>query len=718
MPKATVLLVAFCLVAALPRPAAAAPHIGYVYPAGGARGTTVRVAIGGQNLVDVKSVLVEGGGVQARVVSHLPQLLPSLKLLATVMSIKLSAPRSVSTTGLPAPGAPDREHPLVHSLRSLSSAEVTQVIDRLRDPRKRQPMAQIAETLLVDLCIASDAEPGLRELRGSGPAGLTNRLVFEIGTRLELSEREPNDPDRTALRQLTIPATINGQILPGDADCFLFVARRGQRFRFDVRARRLLPFLADAVPGWFEPLLTVTDGSGREIASSDGCGIDPDPLLFFDSPADGTFRLTLRDVLYRGRFDFAYRLTVDDVSAPTDHWPRDPERPWNDEPLAELRGPGVVPAPIVPAAPDLPVVREAPPKAGAQDVSVPVAIAGCIDAPGAVDRYRFRGRAGERLVIDVVARRAWSPLDSTIELEAPDGRILASNDDHPRLNVGLLTHHADSHLDLVLPADGLYTVSIADAQVHGGLAYTYQLRLSPPRPGFTVYVVPSAIEVLAGPAVPLGFLVERHDGYQGEIELALQQPPDGWRLAGGRIPAGADSVRATLALPPGSIEAPLPLRLVATGMVGSRRVLVPVVPADEVIQSFSLRHVVLAATSRVAGRGPAPATRLVRVAPETGVRLPVGGTATALVRIPAAPTFRGIGLELIDPPRGISLSAVTTHPAGFELRFEARPDALASRDPGNLIVQVLFTPPGGNRRVPIGCLPAIPLQVLPAAKPR
>ncbi len=46
------------------------PGIGYVYPAGGLRGTTVEVVVGGQFLTGVDDVVVSGDGIQGTVVEH------------------------------------------------------------------------------------------------------------------------------------------------------------------------------------------------------------------------------------------------------------------------------------------------------------------------------------------------------------------------------------------------------------------------------------------------------------------------------------------------------------------------------------------------------------------------------------------------------------------------------------------------------------------------
>ena len=52
-----------------------APHIGYLYPAGGQRGTEVTITAGGQNLRGGRQVIVSGTGVKAEVMQFCPPLL-------------------------------------------------------------------------------------------------------------------------------------------------------------------------------------------------------------------------------------------------------------------------------------------------------------------------------------------------------------------------------------------------------------------------------------------------------------------------------------------------------------------------------------------------------------------------------------------------------------------------------------------------------------------
>ena len=49
---------------------------------------------------------------------------------------------------------------------------------------------------------------------------------------------------------------MNGQIASGEVNRYRFEASKGQRLVISVAARQLIPYIADAVPGWFQPVLT------------------------------------------------------------------------------------------------------------------------------------------------------------------------------------------------------------------------------------------------------------------------------------------------------------------------------------------------------------------------------------------------------------------------------------------------------------------------------
>ncbi len=127
---------------------------------------------------------------------------------------------------------------------------------------KRQPNDQLEEQVTLKLTVDADAEPGKRELRLLTDTAMSNPIWFHVGRWPEIREIEPNDvqPDDTVG---ALPVVINGQIMPGDIDRFTFRARKGAKLVIEVGARDVIPYLADAVPGWFQAVMRLTDSSGE-----------------------------------------------------------------------------------------------------------------------------------------------------------------------------------------------------------------------------------------------------------------------------------------------------------------------------------------------------------------------------------------------------------------------------------------------------------------------
>ena len=438
----------------------------------------------------------------------------------------------------------------------------------------------ISNLMLVEVTIDKDAEPGPRELTLSTPRGVSNPLVFHVGQLPEVSRKpmlsatlQVLGKEETALRkrpddeveqQITLPCTVNGQIASGEVNRYRFQARKGQRLVLSAQARQLVPFIADAVPGWFQPVMAVYDARGKEMAYDDDYRFKPDPVILFEVPKDGEYTFTITDAIYRGREDFVYRVTAGELPFVTSIFPLGGRagRPakvklkgWNLA-QAELQLPppeaapgihslvarsnGFVSNPLPFACDTLPECFEKEPNndpAHAQKVTLPVIINGRINRPDDWDLFQFTGRRGETIVAEVSARRLDSPLDSLVTITDAKGKVLTYNDDCEDLGSGTNTHNADSYLMTKLPADGTYYVHVGDTARHGGEEYAYRLRISRPEPDFALLAVPSSISLPSKSAGAVTVQVIRKDGFIGPIKLGLERPAAGV-LVLARHPAG------------------------------------------------------------------------------------------------------------------------------------------------------------------------------------
>jgi len=751
------------------------PHIGFAYPAGGRQGTTVQIQVGGRFLEGATGVVASTRGLRAEVVGFDKPLTQR-----EITDLRDKAQELQKTANNPA-----------------TRKEVADIRRRIGDSLRRNANPVLSEFVTLAVTIEPDAKPGPQQLRLATPLGLSNPVVFSVGQLPEVIEqdevsipepmpnrargpapnRAPNQvvgevpaplpiPADTA-QIVTLPAIINGRIvpsevrggqgaprqpnqyLPGDVDRYRFQARKGQELVVAVSARDLMPYLADAVPGWFQATVALFDAGSHELAYDDDYRFQPDPVLRYRVPADGEYTIEIKDALYRGREDFVYRIAVGELPFVTSIFPLGgPARTktmvqatgWNlptntltmDASDAE---PGIYPLSMrrgellsnrVPFVLDS--LRDTPEREPnnaqkeAQKLTLPIIVNGRIQAAGDVDLYSLSGRAGDQIVAEVVARRLGSPLDSVIELTDGAGRRLAINDDHTDKGSGLITHQADSKITFSLPASGTYFIRVADIQRKGGPEYGYRLRVSPPQPDFELRITPSEINANAGTSVPVAVHALRKDGFSGDIVLGLKNAPEGFTLSGGVVPPGQDQVRLTLNVPPVRLAEPISLSLEGRATIQGKTILRRAAPAEEMMQAFAYRHLVQADSLRLTVLARGGARIPPRIVGDQVVKIPAGGTVRVRVAMPAVRAFEKIELELSEPPEGIELRDLVVTQAGAEFVLQADATKAKAGLRGNLIVTVSgerVPPPGGNqqgpaarRRLPLGTLPAISFEVI------
>ena len=120
---------------------------------------------------------------------------------------------------------------------------------------------------------------------------------------------------------ITLPVTVNGQIMPGGVDRYRFQPRNGQQLIIAVSARALIPYLADAVPGWFEAAVTLSMPKARKWPARNGTASSPIRSCILRCPQDGEYTVEIHDSIFRGREDFVYRLTMGELPFVTGIFP-------------------------------------------------------------------------------------------------------------------------------------------------------------------------------------------------------------------------------------------------------------------------------------------------------------------------------------------------------------------------------------------------------------
>jgi hypothetical protein len=653
--------------------------------------------LGGQNIGEVSGVLVTGTGISARIAENYRRLdFQEMQLLNEQLRVLREESLSASARAQMEPEPPmmmsEAEiKPLtsLHASADTNSATAALTQGEADSPGAKQTAARrlmariekrtmefvpnpacasIASLMLVEITIAPDAEPGEREIRLVTPNGVSNPLVFYVGQLPEVSKKPMTTATQQVLgkesqalrkqlpgqneQRITVPCTVNGQIASSEVNRYRFEARKGQRLIITTLGRQLVPFIADAVPGWFQPVLALYDANGKELAYDDDYRFKPDPTIFYEVPADGEYVFAIRDSLYRGREDFVYRITIGELPFITSIFPLgapaaknshngavasaasgsdqvDTPQPssipsfqpemkgWNLEgaelaPLPANAGTGIYSLAAskkglisnrVPfALGTLPEVFEQEPNntpAQAQKVTLPVIINGRIGKPDDWDVYQFDGKSNDMVVAEVIARRLDSPLDSVIKLTDAVGNLVAFNDDHEDLASGLNTHQADSYFMARLPADGVYYLHIGDTARQGGEEYGYRLRLSAPQPDFELRVEPSSLALRAKSSAPLTVYAQRKDGFTGPIKLALKDPPRGFSASPVTLASTQTVARLNIRTDLTDTKEPVMLSVVGTAKVDELDLARVAAPTEDRMQAFLWRQLVPAKDLRV-----------------------------------------------------------------------------------------------------------------------
>ncbi|MCA9070069.1 MAG: hypothetical protein KDA84_14150, partial [Planctomycetaceae bacterium] len=468
---------------------------------------------------------------------------------------------------------------------------------------------------------------------------------------------------------------------------------------------------------------------------------------YFEVPRDGRYTIELHDTLYRGREDFVYRLTIGEIPFVTSIFPlgakcettatvelhgwnltktsldvqtmsRKRYRPvhWCSVPQEDgvfVRFPLQIDR--------LPEVFDQEPNdthKTSQEVSIRTNINGRIDKPGDEDVYYIEGRG--RIVVEVHARRHGSPLDSLLVLKDANGKEIAFNDDHEDKSQGLLTHHADSHLEAVIPSPGGY-LHITDTQQNGGEDFVYRLSLRAPEPDYELRVTPGNIIARAGAVIPITAYALRKDDFDGEIELALLDPPPGFQLSGGVIPGNADHVQLTLTVPSKPPAQPVALEMVSRARLSSRSWLQrTAIPAENMMQAFIWHHLIPVDNWTAIVSGKPGATRPFEVIrPTSRITLPRGGELILRVRPLAKVDPKELRVSLQEP-EGVNAEIITGAGGLYAVKLTVDKDKVEPGLQGNLLLYASreVTPaasktnPNPKPRVTkYGFLPAIPFEI-------
>lgn len=420
------------------------------------------------------------------------------------------------------------------------------------------------ENLTVRITVAPDAIPGVRDVRVATPRGVSTVGQLVITSDPVIAETDGNDT-REKAQPVTLPATLCGRIEKNeDVDWFRFSAQAGSQWCFQVRCMRLEDRVHD-LQNHADPILMIRDANGSVIASADNT-LSGDPLILHTFERAGDYYLELRDVRYQGNNFWEYcveastqpyiqcvhplavsrgadanvqlvgltqRIGESKVNVSTSNALRKSTIELASLQVNERR----LTLPIVSTS--LPIQIEAaqendsPEKA--QSITAPTVIAGVVEKEGDVDCYQFTATKGQKWSFEVLSRRAGSQLDSHLRLLDAKGNQVQLADD---MRLGK-RNYSDSWIEnWSVPADGTYTLEVRDLHLRGGAGFVYAIEVAPAEPVFLLYADTDKTPIASGTSGVLYVRAEKKNGFEGEIQLAVNGLPDGVKAHCGRIGPG------------------------------------------------------------------------------------------------------------------------------------------------------------------------------------
>jgi hypothetical protein len=467
------------------------PHVSYIFPAGGQRGTEVSFKVGGHYLHEGCPFEMTGPGIAAS---------PRIKRTETVWF----------------------EGPLIPQPAS-------------------QRKEDYPKDYLGSVKVAEASPLGIRRWRVNTSQGVTSRMKFVVGDLSEVVEEEiDGEPIPTSVQ---LPVTINGRIFPReDVDIWMFEAKAGERISCEVNAARIGSPL--------DSRIEIRDPNGTVLTENvDGLGVDS--FVQFVAPKAGRYECRIHDIEFGGLQHYIYRLTIrkgpyaesvyplggqrgDSVTLQLSRSDLPMERasvaiPKDSNRKLNLSLPKVASNNVTLVTGNLPEHLEVEPNDAADAVKLEavsvksgMVFNGRIDKPGDIDLFRFSAEAGKTLLVEVQSSRLGTPLDSILSILSSDGKQLKLNDD---LAGGI----SDSRVVWKVPNGDSFFVQIRDQFDHrGGSRFAYRISISEvSEQHFTLKLPIDTVNIEQGAETKLKIGVDRSFGFKGEVELSIEGLPDG-----------------------------------------------------------------------------------------------------------------------------------------------------------------------------------------------
>jgi hypothetical protein len=390
--------------------------------------------------------------------------------------------------------------------------------------------------------IAADAPVGVYDARVMSRLGVSSGRAFSVGTLAEITRTKANNTIESAL---ALPANTicNATMTRRAVDFYSFTGAKGKRVAVECAAV--------GIDSRLTPVLIIADAQGRDLLVNRTSG-----WLDFTPPADGTYLVKVNDLTYQGGDRHFYRLALQDAPAP--RLPR-------TQTVSAMSWP---PLGLAATAKTSEIEPNNKPSE-AQKITLPCDIAGSFYPAADADTFEFTAKKGETWWVEVASERLGLNTDPFVLVQRvmPDGKltdVAELNDIPPPMKVSGNGYSYDGPVydagspdvngKFEVKEDGTYRLQVRD--LLGGTRSDpnnlYRLIVRQAAPDFSLAAwavhftlrngdraaLSKPLALRAGDSRVFEVVVVRRDGFDGEIEIAMDNLPPGVNAAGLRIGKG------------------------------------------------------------------------------------------------------------------------------------------------------------------------------------
>ena len=474
-------------------------------------------------------------------------VLASLALPASLLaqSVCLPAPRLLTT--MPMGGQAGTELEVTITGQSLEGTE--QLIfsnpSISATPKLKDDGTVVANQFLVR--IAADCAPGVYDARIMAGLGISSARAFSVSHVPEVTQTQPSTSLDKAL-EIAVGTIVNATLVDRSVNFYAFDANQGQRIIVDC--------VAKGIDSKMNPVLVVADASGSDLIVERRGGI-----IDFTAPAEGRYVVKVHDLTFKGGPYYFFRLALTEASEDAI-----PSRLPATQSVTSFSWPP-------PGLDQIPAAEESQLTSDDDDaigISLPCDISGSFYPAADVDTYQFAAKKGETWWVEIASERLGHPTDPSVVVQrvveggdvvdvaeladVPSPVKRSSNGysyDGPPYNAG----SSDAMGKFEVPQDGTYRIRVTD--LFGGTrndpSNRYRMIVRKATPDFALVgwalhmglrngdrnALSKPIALRGGAVMPLEIVVVRRDGFDGEIDLFMENLPEGVTATGLKIAAGA-----------------------------------------------------------------------------------------------------------------------------------------------------------------------------------